>query len=208
MKKCVILLTIFAAFSVTGCKSNEEKANELIRAELSKTLYDYESYQPIETTIKEAKNTLFNNKDAWKYASLFQLAFEEAKEYLEKAKDAQDYMDIYGPPSYYSSARSDRKYYEYKKEKEEYLEKTKNAYNLSSAMIDTLKVLNTKLDTTQIIGWEVSHRFRCKTKGGHSDIGNYRYIIDKEFENIILRMDLDDEDYQSIIGALGIAVEK
>ena len=86
MKKVILLLTALSLIGLTGCKSNEKKANELIRAELSKTLFDYESYQPIETIVKEAKNTLYNSQEGWKYASLFQVAFEKAKDYIEKAK--------------------------------------------------------------------------------------------------------------------------
>lgn len=194
MKKYVILLTIFAAFSVTGCKSNEEKANELIRAELSKTLYDYESYQPIETTIKEAKNTAFNNEECWGYAMAANSFLNDAWEYIEKSKNAQEYMEIYGPPTYYSSSSSDRKYYQYKKEAKEHLETAQLNIDKSKAAVDSIKCIKAKLDTMQIIGWEVVHKFRCKTKGGYATIGNYRYVIDEKFEKILFHVDLDDEE--------------
>ena len=36
---------------LVGCQSREEKAAELIKQEMFKTLYDFESYEPIETKI-------------------------------------------------------------------------------------------------------------------------------------------------------------
>ena len=97
MKKCIILLTIIATLCITSCKSNEEKANELIRAELSKTLYDFDSYQPVETIVKEAKNTAFNNEKCWQWASLANLYLDECHKHIESSKQAQEYMEIYTP---------------------------------------------------------------------------------------------------------------
>ena len=202
MKKCVILLTIFAAFSVTGCKSNEEKANELIRTELSKTLYDFDSYQPIETIVKEAKNTALNNEECWAYAMVAISFLNDATKDIEKAKNAQEYMEIWGPPTYYSSSRSDRKYYEYKKECNEHLANAERNLKKSKVATDSLKCIKIRLDTMRIIGWEVNHKFRCKSKGGYASIGNHKYIIDKNFEKIIFQTDTDDEKYSMIIDIL------
>lgn len=203
MKKYVILLTIFAAFSVTGCKSNEEKANELIRAELSKSLYDFDSYQPVETIVKEAKNTAFNNEKCWQWASLANLYLDECHKHIESSKQAQEYMEIY-TPSYYSSSRSDRKFYKYKKEAEDYLDKAKECITKSLMATDSLKSMKLKLDTTQVIGWEVSHKFRCKTKGGYATIGNYKYVIDEKFENILFHIDLDTDEYKKNMSVLNV----
>ena len=80
MKKCIILLTIIATLCITSCKSNEEKANELIRAELSKTLYDFDSYQPVETIVKENQQQYYNAIAA----SIIRI--RETSKYLEKFK--------------------------------------------------------------------------------------------------------------------------
>ena len=60
----------------------------------------------------------------------------------------------------------------------------------------------TNLDENSVIGWEVSHKFRCKTKGGYSTIGNYRFVIDKDFKSILIDEDIDDEDNQFIRSAI------
>ena len=199
MKRCVVLLSIFTILGITGCKSNEEKANELIRTELSKTLYDFDSYQPIETIVKEAKNTAFNNKECWTYAMVVVSYLNDATEDIKKAQNAQEYMEIWGPPTYYSSSRSDRKYYEYKKEAEGHLENAERSAKASRAAIDSIKCIKEKLDTIEIIGWEVRHKFRCKSKGGYASIGDYKYVIDKEFEKIIFEIDTDDENYSRLV---------
>ena len=66
---------------------------------------------------------------------------------------------------------------------------------LSTCKIKAKELKSTifSLDTTQIIGWEVTHHFRCKTRGGMPDIGHYRYVIDKKFERILLIEDMSDE---------------
>ena len=211
MRKCIISFVLLALLDVVGCgasketvneKSNEEKANELIRAELFKTLYDYESYEPIETIVKEAKNTTLNNKECWGYAIAASAFFKETKKHIEKAKNAQEHMEIWGPPSYYSSSRSDRKYYEYEKEWKEHLNNAKLNFKRIHSAVDSIKCIKTKLDTIQIIGWEVNHKFRCKTKGGHASIGNYKYIIDKHFEKIIFQIDTDDDNYSMMVELL------
>lgn len=207
MKKCIILLTIIATLCLTSCKSNEEKANELIRAELSKTLYNFDSYQPIETIVQEARNTAFNNEECWGYAMAANSFLNDAWEYLEKSKNAQEYMEIYGPPTYYSSSSSDRKYYEYKKEAKEHLETAQLNIDRSKAAVDSIKYIKAKLDTMQIIGWEVVHKFRCKTKGGYATIGNYKYVIDKNFEKILFHIDVDDEEYKKNVSVLNVPLD-
>lgn len=49
-----ILFLIFISFCLLGCKSKEEKAEELIKKSLFQSLYDFDSYSPIETIVKEA----------------------------------------------------------------------------------------------------------------------------------------------------------
>lgn len=53
------------------------------------------------------------------------------------------------------------------------------------------------LDTNKVIGWEVTHRFRCKTRGGQASIGDYRYIISPDFKTVLWHEDTDDDDYKS-----------
>lgn len=192
------ILAIFMA----GCQSKEEKAEEFIRNNLSKTLYDFESYQPIETTVTEAKLTMYNDTTCLQKGAMISYTLEKGVEYLDASKDAQERMEIWGRPSAYSSSYSDSKYYEYKKEYEENLEKGINAYNICKTIAAELKKHISELDTSKVIGWEARQRFRCKTKGGNSTIGDYRYIIDKDFKTVYHLEDMDsktDSDIRSVL---------
>lgn len=197
------MLPIVAALLLTGCQSKEEKADELIRKELFKTLYDFESYQPIETTIKEAKLNLYNDTAFWRLGAVLAYSMDQSMEHIEKSKEAENHMNIWGPPTAYSSSYSDRRYYEYRNEYMEHLEKALEIGRTCKSLAGTMRDSLLQCDTTQVIGWEVSHRFRCKTRGGNLAIGDYRYIVDKDFENIILREDKDDDDDKKIRAALG-----
>lgn len=184
----VALTTVFA-----GCQSKEEKAAELIKNELSKSLYDFDSYQPIETVVKEAKCSAFNDTLCWSKASDFEAVATLATDYLNEIKEQGRYMDIYSP-SYYSSSYYKSEYSKYKNKREEYVVKANAAIKLCNTYAKEIQEMMSKLDTTKVIGWEVEHRFRCKTKGGSSTIANYRYVIDKNFKKVLLREDMDDDN--------------
>uniref|UniRef100_UPI0040560950 hypothetical protein n=1 Tax=Alistipes sp. TaxID=1872444 RepID=UPI0040560950 len=213
MKKCIILLTIIATLCITSCKSNEEKANELIRAELFKTLYDFNSYEPIETSIIPAKNIAINDSMCCARALILYFLNIDMLERFSKALNAAEQAEIWGPPSYWSSSFSDRKYYQYRNEVRTHIKALKISAANYNKHIDTLKNLRFNLDTTMIIGWEVMHRYRCKTKGGDSEIVNSKYIIESDFSKIIRYTDLDSEEYQAITGIFnnidkGIAIDE
>ena len=201
MKK--ILFTMLASVVLfAGCQSKEEKAEELIKEELSKTLLDFESYQPIETKVKEAKLSLYNDTAFWRWGITLAIAMKQSSKYLDEAEDAKDRMNIWGPPTAYSSSYSDNKYYEYKKEYEEARAHALASAFMCKALANSMRDSIAQCDTSIVIGWEVSHRFRCKTRGGNSTIADYRYIIDKDFTEILLKEDTDDEDDKDTRDAL------
>lgn len=184
---------IISIVMLISCQSKEEKAAELIKNELSKTLYDFESYQPIETTVTEAKMTMFNDSVCWKKAAVLDYGVKEAAKYFRKADEAEAYMNIWGIPSYYSSSYSDNQYYKYKEEYKENLENAIDIFDGCKSIATQLKEQIAKLDTAKVIGWEAIHRFRCRTSGGNSTIANYRYVLDKDFKTIILQEDMDEK---------------
>lgn len=188
-----LIMGIISIVMLISCQSKEEKAAELIKNELSKTLYDFESYQPIETTVTEAKMTMFNDSVCWKKAAALVYGMKEVNEYFRKFDEAEAYMNIWGRPSSYSSSYSDSQYYKYKEECRENLEKATNALEVCKSIAEQLKEQIAKLDTAKVIGWEATHRFRCRTSGGNPTIGNYRYVLDKDFKTIILQEDIDEE---------------
>ena len=61
MKK-ILFLFLFMPLLIS-CKSNEDKINDLIREQMFQTLYDYQSYEPIETHITETLYSPENDKN-------------------------------------------------------------------------------------------------------------------------------------------------
>lgn len=194
MKKCIFFILI--SLIMLSCQSNEKKVINLIENELSKTLYDIDSYSPIETIVVKAKQTIYNDTSVWSYADTMFFLYNRGKKMQKEADEAKENMYIWGPPTAYSSLYSDRKYKTYK---EEY-DRKKNALELNldllKIMAETFNDTIQTLDNNKIIGWEATHKFRCKTKGGYSTICNCRYVIDEKIENILIFEDLDDDESQ------------
>lgn len=202
MKSKFLLIGIIVLI-FTSCKSREEKANELIKADLYKTLYDYSSYEPIETVIDSAFTSIYRDSTILSYAYILQACLDKSNEYLDEIKDAQSSMDIWGD-SY--SAYSRRKYNEAKEKFESNLEKAKF---YMQKMDETMPLIKEEIDNFKpsFCGFQAKHKFRCKTKGGNFTIGNYLYIIDEKFEKILSTNDLDDEDNERIMSLIDEAKE-
>ena len=49
-------------------------------------------------------------------------------------------------------------------------------------------------NTSETIGYNVEHTFRCKTMGGFWSIGHYRFIVDKKIKKIIFYVDEEEND--------------
>ena len=124
--------------------------------------------------------------------------FNRCQEANEEAEDAKTHMDIWGPPTYYSSSYSDRQYRKYKDEYTEKKAEMMVSYELLKELATQLKDTLSTIDSAKVIGWEVQHRFRCKTKGGHSAIADYRYILDKDLQTILISEDMDDENSKTL----------
>ncbi|MBQ7238924.1 MAG: hypothetical protein IJS20_09050 [Bacteroidales bacterium] len=201
MKKYYYALMICFFSLVCGCKTNEDKADDLILEYMQKTLYDIESYSKIETNVTVAKSTWYNDTLCRNLVSQLNIALDDFLKMSNEMNDAKEHMDIWGPPTSYSSSRSDQKYYEYKHKFEKCVTKAKVRFTICKVFVDKLKECTNQLDTSKVIGWEIMHRFRCKTQGGYSTIGNYRLVMDKDFSTIIFCDDLDSEEVKKKLEA-------
>lgn len=198
MRRHYLFISLIGIISLlSSCKSNEEKATELIHEKLSKSLFDFKSYEPIETTVKEAYNTAYNDSMCFHLAMVIAYGQNESIKAYKEAQDATEYMNIWGEPTSYSSSYSDSQYYKYKKQRDSKLKEAINCLKVVKITGIELEDSIKNLDNKKVIGWEVCHRFRCKTKGGHQTIGEYRYIIDRDFSRIIFEEDVDDELFKS-----------
>lgn len=177
MKKLFAILLMMPL--LICCKSKEEKALALINDEMFQTLYDYDSYQPVQTTVDSAFSSIYRDSLAVKYA----LRISVLKEYSEKSiNEARKYIDqakIYAG-SYYNQDT-------YQDYRDKAIKATVDAENYIDMMVlwqDSIKNINDSF-TPEFVGWEAIHKFRCKSKGGDALLSKYVYVFDKDFNRII-----------------------
>lgn len=186
MKKLFYFLAaVIVAVTVTSCKSKEEKAAELIKQELSHVLYDFGSYEPIETVVTEAKHIPTNDSACVNKALDAITYYELAVEYAEDSKSALKTMCIWGSPSRYSTS-----YYEFI----ESLKKANICIKKYNSSIDDLKIMMKNTNPSETVGYNVEHTFRCKSKDGIWSIIQHRFIVDKKIKKIIFYVDEEEND--------------
>lgn len=208
MKKIhLLILVIILPLIIISCKSKEDKATDLVKNELSKSLYDFESYEPIETKVSEAYQTAYNDTTCYRLAMAVAYAMDKSSKAFDEAKEAREHMDIWGPPTYYSSSYSDSQYRKYRDKAKEKSEEALIAYELFKTMGKTLEDSTKVLDDKKVIGWEIKHRFRCKTRGGQNTIADYRYVVDPDFKVVYFCEDTDDDDYKQARGIIESALK-
>ena len=115
---------------------------------------------------------------------------KEREENLDKVESAISNMKIWSG-SYSSLGRNE--FTKAKAEGEKFMDRANTNLKMIIIASDSIKKLsaNTK---NEFNGWKVTHKFRAKTKGGNSTIGNYIYIMDKDMKNIIYQEDTEDKD--------------
>lgn len=203
MKNIHFFPILFIMILCVSCKSKEEKALELINDYMFSTLYDYESYQPIETSIDSAFLSPYTDSICIAQALMAVYADEKADEYEETANSAKMSMDIW-EDSYSSYGRT-----QFKKALSEYKDAANSRLDMLYTALECSVHIYERADTLScdFCGWKVSHKFRCKTKGGNPSIGDYTFIVDPKFTKIISSFDDDDDDIVSMRTVIERALE-
>lgn len=191
MKKYfLLLLTIF----LVSCKSNEEKAAELIKDYMFNHLVDFESYEPIETTeLDSLYYTSYYNPTIRQWAEIIDKYFTEVEEISERMEEHKRTLEIYGDSYYSSYGRKKRTEASEGWDKEK--AKLKSVLEKIGECEKEIREISSKdvLDESFCFGMIAKHKFRCKNRGGNYTIGNYQFIFDNEIENIYYTLDEDDE---------------
>lgn len=192
-----------ACFSIGACKSKEDKALALIDKQMFSSLYDYESYQPVETQLDSAFNVAEYNEEILALGLLVSDDMDEVNDEIKEMKSAQRSMNIWSD-SYSSYGRSE--YYEARDEMKEHWEKAKTYGQKVALEMGMIREKAKEFDGS-FCGWKVTHKFRCKTKGGNSTLGTYVYIFDRDVKEILYYEDTEDEDIVSAKKLIKEAIE-
>lgn len=207
MKRALLsLMAIILCLSFTQCKSKEDKANELIKDYMFKSLYDFESYQPIETKIDSAFHTIYNDSTVKYYAYSIVLSQKEGDKLADEFKSIESSIDIWCDGYTYYSSYSFKKCQECREQALENLRKRLFWWSTIESFRDSLLSVADTLQN-RFIGWQVTHDFRCKTKGGNPEIGHYVFVMDKDLKKIISKKDMDDDDEKDIQDVIKESIE-
>ena len=192
--KTKILPIILIAFIFTACQSNEKKANKLIKDDLYKSLYDFASYEPVETIIDSAFSSIYRDSTILLYAYQVKAYGDKGHEYLEKMKEAKSTMEIW------SDSYSSYGELKFNEAKNEFQENNGNLEKCCKEIEEIYKLIREEANKypKKFIGWEAKHKFRCKTKGGNPTLANYLYVFDPHFKKIIYSEDTENETLEEV----------
>jgi len=203
MKELLLLSFLFTLF-LSGCQTREDKAAKLIKDAMFKHLYDFSSYEPIETKIDSAFTSIYRDSIVLIAVALIDLNNKDYEKYQEKLEEAEATMRIFSG-SYYNSYGDD-KYKKAKRDADRYFEYSMNCIKSNKNLYPSINML-AKSFTPTFCGWQAIHTFRCKTKGGFFDIGHYLFVFDMNVKTIQYIENLDDEDYKKMKEIIDSALE-
>lgn len=203
-----IFLAFAAILCMIACTSKEKKAEVLIKDYLFKTMFDFDSYQVVETKVDSAFFSPYTDENIMAIAAVASEASKQNNLHMQKALSAMRSMNIWSD-SYSSYGQS--QYYRYRDEGRQELKAGKKSSLIHLNSLQKIKKMAAELPEG-FMGWEVSHSFRCKTKGGFSELKHYIFITDPKFKTILFKEDVEDEDIiaqkKEIQGALEITEEQ
>lgn len=200
MKK--LLLFIIVAIITAACtQTPEQKAEAFIKEEVKKTLYKPDTYDPIETKVDSAYSPYDDPNFYKEFLELIELGNEyESKEF--KIKAAKSDMSFYG-----GSFRDGFFKNEYMEAKERYEEGCAELEKIREKGREKCRGIAPKLQSKpEFVGLKVYHSYRANTNDGNTVISNYIIIVDKEIQNILFVLTL--EEYNKYIESVQQLKEK
>lgn len=183
MKKLFSILLIITASLLTACTvSKENKAKQIARNAMNQVLVDFESYQPVKTTIDSAFISVYTDPIITKAA-------HELTDLAAKRKDVdadydfartsvsiwQDHWDDYSKEQHYQAENDLNEFRSQLREIDEDIAKQKEIIRNRAKIIDE----------GAFCGWTIHHRFRCKSPDGSTlSLNDAIIVTDSLMENI------------------------
>lgn len=162
-----LILSVCAIFAFCSCgKSNEEKAQELIKANLKETMKDWDSYEPVsfskmDSTFTEYKDLPEAAKIEMKIAKL-QMESDSIRSLAKSANKGSEQL--------FNQA----------------LAKVREAIKL-----DSIYNINKDIYTGNFNGWQMIHKYRGNNSYGAKDLATTVFYFDKDATKITDKLSLD-----------------
>ena len=180
MKKVIgfiLCLMVLGACS----RTQEEKANLLIKEDIQKVLVKPDTYEPIETKLDSAFAPYETPEFMENTLKCVQL-FMEIKEYKEKIKVAKSMMTIYEDNLGFPYFKN-----EYNEYKAEYKEATNKRNEIEKRLKRSGKKLKELVNAKrEFIGYKTMHHYRADNNAGNTVLGTGFYLFDKDINTILI----------------------
>lgn len=194
MKKVVYWALVAVVMASCG-QSQEQKAEALIKESLKKTLFKPETYKPVETKVDSAFAP-YDDPAFFKELAELGIMNNEYVELEGKAKRAKSSMSIWS--GLYQSDYGRNEYQEAKEEYDEANDKMEKLKTKGRKQYE--KVAKMVQGNRTFIGYKASHNYRADNNAGNTMIGNTIFFIDKNFEEVVFSMGL--EEYNQVQKAI------
>lgn len=202
MKRILILSLMSCTFFLYSCKTKEEKIADLIKQDMFENLYDFESYQPIETIIDSSFNELVFNDSCLILSIAANKCEEEYEEFQEKINLESEMIGLYSVNSSYERKKILKIY-------EEVMEVTRNMELLvvkRDSLFRQIRRIDS-LNVKEFTGWKVTHKFRCRYQDGRPSVEEFTYLIDNDLSRIEKRIDTGSQDYVNAVAEIMFALQ-
>lgn len=180
MKKVIgfiLCLMVLGACS----RTQEEKANLLIKEDIQKVLVKPDTYEPIETKLDSAFAPYETPEFMENTLKCVQL-FMEIKEYKEKIKVAKSMMTIYEDNLGFPYFKN-----EYNEYKAEYKEATNKRNEIEKRLKRSGRKLKELVNAKrEFIGYKTMHHYRADNNAGNTVLGTGFYLFDKDINTILI----------------------
>lgn len=201
MKK--LLLIIVSIFIISGCKSREEKAAELIKKDLL-SQHNISGYEAVETKIDSAFISAHTDSIILNLANRINTRItDEAELYLLKLKEKESLINLFKTSGL---TNSDELFIQAAYEFKDYSDKLSACYKTMQLDQDSI-IERAKTLSKDFSGWQVSHAFKFNGDDGESYTADYIYVFDKDFNKISYSANINDENYISVKSLIDEALD-
>ena len=202
MKKVISFILCMMVLGACS-RTQEEKANLLIKEDIQKVLVKPDTYEPIETKLDSAFAPYETPECMENILKCVQL-FMEIKRYEEKIKDAKSMMTLYEDNLGFPYLKN-----KYNEHKAEYKEATNKKNEIERRLKRSGKKINELVNAKrEFIGYKTMHHYRADNNEGNTFLRTGFYLFDKDINTILVSFsETEFELIQEAFKELGVIEE-